>query len=414
MASFVMVRPVSVSDMKSAMESCDNVYALVTSTVSPTSTNEKVNDFASSANIQNQNLAPSASMENKDLEPPLKPIAKMLRQTRQCKHYLKGACRYGDKCGFSHSEVVNERPNFNKTRMCMKFQKGFCMNGENCRFAHSRTELKQLDVTSKRTSKPLETQFARGAAELQMIANYMNAANSAPTALPPETQRKHSLQTSKQPVTTLDTSGNLVPMQLVQLQLANLNSVPVKDENPQDIHNSNMWVPSNARCISGQSIYQLKYHETQSPACNQQSINHQPNYFTDDSQTAAQGFCKARSHARVDNPEQKEGQRSRKEKHLTNLKNKAIADVCFPAFDASRRSMEEQSQADSWCPNHGEQNQAELPDHDEECTTPRLSPNHQEHGSYVRSRTPEPELVDSGYGMHPAFAAQSKRLDMLS
>eukprot|EP00746_Dinoflagellata_sp_MGD_P035421 gnl/MRDRNA2_/MRDRNA2_18473_c0_seq1.p1 gnl/MRDRNA2_/MRDRNA2_18473_c0~~gnl/MRDRNA2_/MRDRNA2_18473_c0_seq1.p1 ORF type:complete len:293 (+),score=35.20 gnl/MRDRNA2_/MRDRNA2_18473_c0_seq1:70-948(+) len=83
-----------------------------------------------------------------DPQPPLKGIAKMLRQTRQCKHFLRGSCRYGDKCGFAHSDSVKDRPNLVKTKMCARFEKGLCDKGAKCHFAHSQTELRQITNTS--------------------------------------------------------------------------------------------------------------------------------------------------------------------------------------------------------------------------------------------------------------------------
>lgn len=100
------------------------------------------NDIASS-----KSTADSVNEQDDAPQPPLKTFAKTLWRTRLCKHFMKGQCRYGNKCGFAHSEEgVNQRPNLIKTRLCSRFQKGYCQKGENCQFAHGLDELKVVDI----------------------------------------------------------------------------------------------------------------------------------------------------------------------------------------------------------------------------------------------------------------------------
>jgi hypothetical protein len=72
---------------------------------------------------------------------PTKRIATLMRKTCFCKHYLRGHCRFGDKCAYAHqaAELV-QKPDLAKTRMCVHFTAGRCRN-ERCFFAHGNQEL---------------------------------------------------------------------------------------------------------------------------------------------------------------------------------------------------------------------------------------------------------------------------------
>lgn len=111
------------------------------------------NDFASSMSTKSgaENDSASGSDEGQHGEgelpqPPLKSCATALWRTRMCKHFVNGGCRYGDKCGFSHSDDLNQRPDLLKTRLCSRFQKGSCKKGGNCKFAHGLAELKAIQA----------------------------------------------------------------------------------------------------------------------------------------------------------------------------------------------------------------------------------------------------------------------------
>jgi hypothetical protein len=138
MAYYVMVRPVSVPTLNGMNNHNNSNNHIASETIEYQDVAQPYDDFV-----------PSQSIDNQDAQPTLKGIANMLRQTRQCKHYLRGSCKYGDKCGFSHSDSVKERPNLAKTKMCSKFQKGSCDRGGMCPFAHCREELRHVNVPTK-------------------------------------------------------------------------------------------------------------------------------------------------------------------------------------------------------------------------------------------------------------------------
>eukprot|EP00746_Dinoflagellata_sp_MGD_P153497 gnl/MRDRNA2_/MRDRNA2_84276_c0_seq8.p1 gnl/MRDRNA2_/MRDRNA2_84276_c0~~gnl/MRDRNA2_/MRDRNA2_84276_c0_seq8.p1 ORF type:complete len:373 (-),score=65.36 gnl/MRDRNA2_/MRDRNA2_84276_c0_seq8:560-1678(-) len=108
----------------------------------PNAKEDPENDFAST-----MSTVSSDGQQEEAPQPPLKSFARTLWRTKICKHFLKGTCRYGDKCGFAHSDdAINEKPNLVKTTMCSRFQKGCCWKGESCQFAHGRDELKAVPI----------------------------------------------------------------------------------------------------------------------------------------------------------------------------------------------------------------------------------------------------------------------------
>eukprot|EP00746_Dinoflagellata_sp_MGD_P153492 gnl/MRDRNA2_/MRDRNA2_84276_c0_seq3.p1 gnl/MRDRNA2_/MRDRNA2_84276_c0~~gnl/MRDRNA2_/MRDRNA2_84276_c0_seq3.p1 ORF type:complete len:373 (-),score=65.44 gnl/MRDRNA2_/MRDRNA2_84276_c0_seq3:235-1353(-) len=106
----------------------------------PNAKEDPENDFAST-----MSTVSSDGQQEEAPQPPLKSFARTLWRTKICKHFLKGTCRYGDKCGFAHSDdAINEKPNLVKTTMCSRFQKGCCLKGASCQFAHGQGELKSV------------------------------------------------------------------------------------------------------------------------------------------------------------------------------------------------------------------------------------------------------------------------------
>lgn len=72
---------------------------------------------------------------------PKKRIGKVLQKTTLCKHFLKGRCRFEDKCSFAHDpSEIQAKPNLEKTRLCMHFKAGYCKK-DNCKYAHGVEEL---------------------------------------------------------------------------------------------------------------------------------------------------------------------------------------------------------------------------------------------------------------------------------
>jgi len=70
-------------------------------------------------------------------------MAKQLVNTQLCKHFLKGYCRYHDKCAYAHrSEELVPKPNLQKTKVCASFLSGVC-SSSTCSYAHGLSELRQ-------------------------------------------------------------------------------------------------------------------------------------------------------------------------------------------------------------------------------------------------------------------------------
>jgi len=59
-----------------------------------------------------------------------------------CRHYQRGYCRLGDKCGFSHTE--GGPPTRTKSSLCRHYERGLCLRGDTCFFAHGDSELGQV------------------------------------------------------------------------------------------------------------------------------------------------------------------------------------------------------------------------------------------------------------------------------
>lgn len=55
-----------------------------------------------------------------------------------CTHFLRGNCRYGNNCKFSH-----ERTDRKKTVLCRYFLAGNCRRGKSCKFAHGEADLRK-------------------------------------------------------------------------------------------------------------------------------------------------------------------------------------------------------------------------------------------------------------------------------
>jgi hypothetical protein len=126
----------------------ENDFGSSMSTATSVEAQESKDDSASTTTSIEAPEALCASADNTP-QPPLKSFAGTLWRTRYCKHFQKGTCRFGDKCGFAHSDETNDRPDLVKTRLCSRFQKGSCKKGENCKFAHGLSQLKVLDAPHK-------------------------------------------------------------------------------------------------------------------------------------------------------------------------------------------------------------------------------------------------------------------------
>lgn len=60
------------------------------------------------------------------------------KRSKECKFYVKGHCRYGDKCKFKHSESDIESASVNsmKSIICKYYLHGRCNFGQTCKFKH--------------------------------------------------------------------------------------------------------------------------------------------------------------------------------------------------------------------------------------------------------------------------------------
>ena len=70
-------------------------------------------------------------------------------KSQPCKYFLKGVCKYGKNCRFSHDININMRPNNSSntdnnpmnqqnsnSHNCIHFMKGNCTRGDKCAYFH--------------------------------------------------------------------------------------------------------------------------------------------------------------------------------------------------------------------------------------------------------------------------------------
>lgn len=76
-------------------------------------------------------------------------LSKLLRNTKLCAYYRRGACQFGDKCSFAHSaNEVQTAPDLRKTCLCKASKTGKCSD-LNCGFAHGMEELRSTGMFYK-------------------------------------------------------------------------------------------------------------------------------------------------------------------------------------------------------------------------------------------------------------------------
>jgi len=166
-------------------------------------------------------------------QPPTKRVAKRLVKTRFCKHYLRGHCKYQDKCAYAHqAEELMPRPNLVKTKMCVSFLSGACMNNE-CTYAHGFQELRQashqetLEIGSEAAMNTREGWLALSQGSLSTISATDGALSSKSRHAQKADVLSQSSQTSisQTLMSDMQRPGSLVslsqipPHQLGQLEL---------------------------------------------------------------------------------------------------------------------------------------------------------------------------------------------------
>lgn len=115
----------------------------------------------------------------------------MLRKTRPCAFFLRGACTRGNACTFAHGNTdLVTCPDFSYTQMCKSYlHNRSCPRGVLCRFAHTVTELRPW-----RRQKGLDGPEAIALApSLLGSASSADAASSLEAVSPPESPRDKRL-----------------------------------------------------------------------------------------------------------------------------------------------------------------------------------------------------------------------------
>ena len=56
------------------------------------------------------------------------------KRSRQCFHYMRGHCKFGDKCRFIHDNDSAEKVS---VKECLDYKKGYCRFGDNCLYEHN-------------------------------------------------------------------------------------------------------------------------------------------------------------------------------------------------------------------------------------------------------------------------------------
>ncbi|KAJ3402507.1 hypothetical protein HDV05_008487, partial [Chytridiales sp. JEL 0842] len=96
--------------------------------------------------------------------------------SKLCIFFLKGNCRYGDQCRFSHQAFESE------LEPCFEFlRKGHCRFGDQCRFSHDLTAIVGGGEESNSVSPSLHT-TAEATEQASSSVNSVNSGSSAPTS----------------------------------------------------------------------------------------------------------------------------------------------------------------------------------------------------------------------------------------
>ena len=84
------------------------------------------------------------------------------RATKPCRDYIKGHCRWGDRCRYSHDDEAVQRA---KNKKCYEFmEKGKCKYGRKCKFLHGSPEPEARLQSRARSRSPRKPRSERSRA----------------------------------------------------------------------------------------------------------------------------------------------------------------------------------------------------------------------------------------------------------
>lgn len=144
-------------------------YKKLASDQSSTSSDDAATRLTSTADIQTgSSVGDEWETLSSDVFPsideysPKKRIGKVLQKTTLCKHFLKGRCRFEDKCSFAHDpSEIQVKPNLEKTRLCVHFKAGYCKK-DNCKYAHGVEELNKRPEAAEAIEEEKEEETQGG------------------------------------------------------------------------------------------------------------------------------------------------------------------------------------------------------------------------------------------------------------
>lgn len=134
--------------------------------------------------------------------PPKKRIAKLLKKTSLCKHYMRGNCRFEDKCAYAHqADELSKRPDLAKTRMCVSFLAGSCEK-EDCKYAHAFDEVltRAKPSPSQKSSQASSVSVSSAGTATPSASRASGSQRHRDLQTPSDTLSQHSMRSLNQPM----------------------------------------------------------------------------------------------------------------------------------------------------------------------------------------------------------------------